>query len=202
MRLEPRPLEGRFVRLEPYAPALREPVRAALDCDPEAWDLFATSGRGERFDNWWAGALDQTAEGTRIAYAVIDPGSGVVIGTTSFLDIRAHHRGVEIGATFLRPEARSGRANPDSKLQLLAHAFAAGALRVELLTDLRNLRSQAAIAKLGAVREGVLRNERITWTGHVRDTVLYSITEGEWPAVRARLERRLDRSVDDGIARA
>jgi RimJ/RimL family protein N-acetyltransferase len=114
-----------------------------------------------------------------------------VIGTSSFMDIRPAHRGVEIGATFLRPEARSGAANPESKLLMLAHAFERCAVRVELITDLRNLRSQAAIAKLGAVREGVLRRERITWTGHVRDSVIFSITDSEWPQVRAGLERRL-----------
>jgi N-acetyltransferase len=74
---------------------------------------------------------------------------------------------------------------------MLAHAFACGARRVELLTDLRNVRSQAAIAKLGAVREGVLRRERVTWTGHVRDSVLFAVTDLDWPDVRARLERRL-----------
>jgi RimJ/RimL family protein N-acetyltransferase len=74
---------------------------------------------------------------------------------------------------------------------MLAHAFAGGARRVELLTDARNLRSQAAIAKLGAVREGVLRRDRVTWTGHVRDSVLFAVTDLDWPDVRDRLEQRL-----------
>src|SRR3546814_8361682 len=78
---------------------------------------------------------------------------------------------LEIGATFLHPSVRSGYVNPDAKKLMLAHAFASGARRVELLTDLRNAWSQAAIAKLGAIREGVLRRDRKTWTGHIRDPV-------------------------------
>ncbi len=186
-----RPLDGRFVRLEPYASELKDAVRAALDQDAEAWSLFAVSGQGDAFDAWWSTAMEQMERGTRLAYAVRDKASGHVIGTTSFLDIRRLHRSVEIGATFFVPEARSGAANPEAKLLMLEHAFAGGAVRVELITDLRNLRSQAAIAKLGAVREGVLRHERITWTGHVRDSVLYSILPAEWPQVRVGLERRL-----------
>jgi RimJ/RimL family protein N-acetyltransferase len=191
LHLPVRPLEGRFVRLEPYAPGLKDEVRAALDQDAEAWSLFAVNGQGEAFESWWTGALAQMAAGSRLAYAVRDRASGRVVGTSSFLDIRLPHRSVEIGATFFIPEARSGPTNPEAKLLMLAHAFDGGAVRVELITDLRNLRSQAAIAKLGAVREGVLRHERITWTGHVRDSVLYSILPAEWPAVREGLERRL-----------
>jgi RimJ/RimL family protein N-acetyltransferase len=187
-----RPLEGRFVRLVPYAPELKDAVRAALDCDAEAWSLFASSGQGEHFERWWETSLTQMRAGTRIAYAVRRLADGAVVGSTSLLDIRRDHRGCEIGSTFYVPEARAGAVNPDCKRLLLAHAFDGGAVRVELVTDLRNLRSQAAIAKLGAVREGVLRKERITWTGHVRDSVLYSITDEEWPAVRARLEARLE----------
>jgi RimJ/RimL family protein N-acetyltransferase len=191
MKLEQTPLEGRFVRLEPYAPGLKDEVRAALDCDAGAWDLFARSGQGEHFDSWWPGSLQGQAEGKAMPYAVRRLSDGLIVGTTSFLDIRQEHGGVEIGATFLNPVARSSAVNPESKLLLMAHAFASGAMRVELMTDLRNLRSQAAIAKLGAVREGVLRRERITWTGHVRDSVIYSVVEPEWPGIRKRLELRL-----------
>lgn len=115
-----------------------------------------------------------------------------MVGRSCFLHIRPADRGVEIGATFLHPDVRGGAVNPEAKLLMLAHAFASGAMRVELITDARNLRSQAAIAKLGAVREGVLRAHKITWTGHRRDTVVFSIIEEEWPTVRAGLERRLN----------
>ena len=191
LRLHPRPLEGRHVRLEPYQDSLKPEVRAALDCDAEAWDLITTSGQGEHFEGWWANAMREVQAGGWISYAVRRLSDGRVVGTTSFLNIRPARGCVEIGATFFHPDVRSGAVNPDSKRLLLTEAFDGGALRVELVTDLRNLRSQAAIAKLGAVREGVLRRDRVTWTGHVRDTVMSSITDLEWPAVRAGLDARL-----------
>lgn len=187
-------LQGRHVRLEPYGEHLREPVRAALDCDPDAWQLFAMHGRGADFDVWWTGLAGVIAQGSWVAYAVRDLASGDIVGMTSFLHIRPERQCLEIGGTFLHPRVRSTLVNAESKYLMLAHAFASGTRRVELLTDLRNVRSQAAIAKLGAVREGVLRRDRVTWTGHVRDSVLYAVTDLDWPDVRARLERRLDGS--------
>lgn len=185
-------LQGRHVRLEPYGEHLREAVRAALDCDPDAWQLFAMNGRGADFDTWWTSLAGMIAQGAWVAYAIRDMAAERIVGTTSFLHIKAERQCVEIGATFLHPHARSTLVNAESKYLMLAHAFASGARRVELLTDVRNVRSQAAIAKLGAVREGVLRRDRVTWTGHVRDSVLYAVTDLDWPEVRAGLERRLD----------
>ena len=191
LQLKPQVLQGRFVRLEPYAEPLKQDVRAALDCDPDSWNVFAASGQGARFEGWWSGAMAEMDAETRIPFAVRWLHDGTVVGTTSYLSIRPQHRAVEIGSTFYRPHLRGGPANPECKLLLLDHAFDAGANRVELVTDARNLRSQAAIAKLGAVREGTLRKHKITWTGHVRDTVVFSITDEEWPAVRAGLGARL-----------
>ena len=189
--LENMVLEGRFVRLEPYAADLKTAVGIALDCDASAWDLFAMSGQGEHFDKWWADLNDQVARGNWIAYAIRDQATQAVVGTSSFLNIKKERQTVEIGATFLRPDVRSGYVNAEAKLLMLQHAFDCGARRVELLTDVRNARSQAAIAKLGAIREGVLRRDRITWTGHVRDSVLFAITDLDWPGVRTRLQLRL-----------
>ncbi len=101
--------------------------------------------------------------------------------------------GVEIGTSFLHPDVRSGPANPEAKLLMLEHAFHCGAVRVQFRVDTRNRRSQAAVAKLGAVREGVLRRDRLTWTGYIRDTVVFSILDGEWPRVKAQLQARVDR---------
>ena len=184
-------LEGKYVRLEPYEEGLKADVRSALDCDADAWELFAMSGQGSHFEKWWRDLNGQIALGTWIAYAIRDRATQTVVGTSSFLNIKKERQCVEIGATFLHPDARSGYANAEAKLLMLRHAFACGARRVELLTDLRNVRSQAAIAKLGAVREGVLRRDRITWTGHVRDSVLYAVTDLDWSDVSIRLERRL-----------
>jgi N-acetyltransferase len=184
-------LEGHFVLLEPYEEGLKTAVGSALDCDASAWDLFAMSGQGAHFAKWWGDLNEQMARGSWIAYAIRDRATRSVVGTSSFLNIKKERQTVEIGATFLHPDVRSGYVNAESKLLMLQHAFGSGARRVELLTDARNARSQAAIAKLGAVREGVLRRDRITWTGHVRDSVLFSITDLDWPDVRARLEHRL-----------
>jgi len=101
------------------------------------------------------------------------------------------HRRVELGSTFFHPDARGTEVNPASKRLLLEHAFASGIVRVEIITDAVNARSQAAIARLGAVREGVLRRHKVTWTGRVRDTVMYAITDADWPGVRDRLDARL-----------
>lgn len=191
MLFTPCVLEDRFVRLEPHGPGLREEVRAALDCDRASWDLLTVSAHGPHFDAWWEGVLDEQETGRRITFAVRRLADGRVVGSTSFLDIRREHRGVEIGATFLRPEARGVEVNPACKRLMLAHAFDQGALRVEVVADGRNLQSQAALAKLGAVREGTLRRHKVVWTGYVRDTVVYAVTDLDWPRVRAGLDARL-----------
>lgn len=191
MKLKIRPLKGTWVRLEPLTPELKEEVRGAIDCDPESWEIVSVNGCGDGFDPWWARAMREQAEEGRIAYAIRRLADKKVVGTSSFLHPRPADRGIEIGATFLHPDARSGPINPESKLLMLAYAFGAGAIRVELITDERNARSQAAIEKLGATKEGVLRNHKITWTGHVRDTVVFSITDFDWPGVKQRLDFRL-----------
>lgn len=190
-KLENTPLAGRLVRLEPYAEALKAEVGRALDCDAAAWDLFSMSGQGEHFEAWWRNLNAQVRDGHWIAYAIRRLADEQIVGTTSFLHIKPERQSAEIGATFLRPDVRSTLVNAEAKLLMLEHAFRRGARRIELLTDLRNLRSQAAIAKLGAQREGVLRRDRVTWTGHVRDTVLFSITDLDWPSVQQNLAARL-----------
>jgi RimJ/RimL family protein N-acetyltransferase len=189
--MQPIALAGRHLRLEPFDDTLREPVRAALDCDPDAWQLFAVNGQGAGFDGFWRTLNEQVALGTWIAYAIRHAATGAVVGTTSFLNIAPARQTVEIGGTFIHPAARATLVNAEAKYLMLAHAFASGMRRVQLLTDARNVRSQAAIAKLGAVREGVLRRERVTWTGHVRDSVLFAVTDLDWPDVRTRLEKRI-----------
>jgi RimJ/RimL family protein N-acetyltransferase len=185
------PLEGRFVRLEPFTPAIEAEVRAMLDCDIDHWAIMSSSGQGERFESWWAAGMAEQARGERMSYAVRRLSDGRVVGTTAYLTLRPAHRGLEIGATFLHPDVRGGPVNPESKRLLLDHAFAAGIVRVEFMVDVRNARSQAAVAKLGARPEGVLRRHKITWTGHIRDTAVFSIIDEEWPAARAALDARL-----------
>ena len=191
MIIAPVVLENRWVRLEPYVPGLKGELAEALNVDPDVWALMVSSGHGPRFDAWWNAAVAQTEAGSRVAYAVRRQADGAIVGTTSLHDIRPEHRRCELGATFYQPDARGGAINPACKRLLLGHAFDAGAVRVEILTDALNLRSRAAIEKLGAPFEGLLRSHKITWTGRVRDTALYAIVAEDWPDVRARLEARL-----------
>jgi RimJ/RimL family protein N-acetyltransferase len=191
MRLDAVPLENRFVRLEPLAPMLEDEVRAALDCDPASWDIMVAAAYGPYFDAWWQAALRAMAQGTRIAWAVRRLDDGAVVGTTSLYEIKPDYRRCEVGSTFYRPEARGGPVNPSCKRLLLGHAFDGGAVRVEILTDAINPGSQAAIRKLGARDEGVLRKHKITFKGRIRDTAQFAILDDDWPGVRARLDARL-----------
>jgi ribosomal-protein-alanine N-acetyltransferase len=127
------------------------------------------------------------------AFAIVLQETGEAIGETSYMDIRPAHRGLEIGHTWIARPHQGTRVNPENKYLLLRHAFEElEAVRVQLKCDARNLQSQRAIEKLGAQREGVLRKHIILPDGYVRDTVMYSIVEGEWPRVKASLEARLD----------
>jgi RimJ/RimL family protein N-acetyltransferase len=191
MIIKPKTLKGRHVRLEPITPELREEMRGAVDCDPAAWEIMSINGCGEGFAEWWAMATRQSDSGERVVFAIRRLSDKRVVGTSSYLGVDRLNRGLEVGATFLRPDVRSGPVNPESKLLMLANAFDAGAIRVQFTVDMRNARSQAAVLKLGASQEGVLRNHKITWTGHVRDSAIFSITDYDWPGVKQRLEFRL-----------
>ena len=193
MKIEAVGLQDRFVRLEPFTEALKDEVRAALDCDSASWDIMVGAAYGPDFDGWWASAIKAMGQGTRVAYAVRRLSDEAVVGTTSLYEIRPEHRRCEIGSTFYRPEARGGPVNPACKRLLFAHAFDAGAVRVEIVTDAVNQASQAAIRKLGARDEGVLRKHKITWTGRVRDTAQFAVLDEDWPMVRDRLDARLAR---------
>ncbi len=184
------PVEGRLVRIEPLRPEHKEDVRAAIDCDPAAWSILLVNPMGAGFEEYWsANCGAQTTE--RLPYVIRRLSDGQLVGVSTYFTARAKHGGVEIGATFLRPDVRASFVNPETKLLMLGHAFNAGAVRVQFTIDARNERSQAAVAKLGAVREGILRRDTRTWTGHIRDTVVFSILDSEWPAVKLRLEQRL-----------
>jgi len=181
-------LEGRFVCLEPFAPELKEAVRVALDCDPETWAIMPHNGMGDRFEGYWEHLCSM---GQFMPYAIRRRADGHVVGMSGFLTTQLSDDGVHIGGTFLHPDVRASVVNPESKLLMLAHAFASGAVRVQITVDSRNLRSQAAVAKLGAVREGVLRRDRRTWTGYLGDSVVFSVLYSEWPALKVGLEQRL-----------
>jgi RimJ/RimL family protein N-acetyltransferase len=130
----------------------------------------------------------EVAAGREVAFAIVERSSGRAVGSTRFLDIQRAHRALEIGWTWVGPPWQRTAINTECKLLLLTHAFEAlGAHRVTLKTDGRNETSQRALARIGAVREGVLRRHRVCWDGFVRDSVYFGITDREWPSVRARL---------------
>jgi RimJ/RimL family protein N-acetyltransferase len=142
----------------------------------------------------WPAYLEHALGPDFVAWATVDRASGRALGSTRFGDIEPDHDRVEIGWTWIAPAFQRTAVNTEAKLLQLTYAFETlGAGRVALKTDGRNERSQAAIARLGALREGVLRRHTRLPDGHVRDTVYYSILADEWPAVKARLEERLAR---------
>jgi len=137
-------------------------------------------------------ALAAQEVGAELPFTVCERDTGRIVGSTRFMDIALPHRGLEIGATWYAPDVWRTRVNTECKFLLLRHAFESlGMLRVCLKTDARNTRSQAAIARIGGVREGVLRSHRILPDGYVRDTVYFSILAAEWPAVKQILEHAL-----------
>ena len=184
-------LTGRWVRLEPLAEAHREALRRAAD-DERIWKNTLVVGRGPGFDASFDDAFVQRDAGRQIPFAVRLLTDDRLIGSTSYLDVNPRHKRVEIGSTWYEPAVWGTAVNPECKLLLLAHAFEVlGVNRVALVTDLRNEHSQAAIAKLGAVQEGVLRAHMVTQGERVRDSVVFSIVAPEWLRVKERLTARL-----------
>jgi RimJ/RimL family protein N-acetyltransferase len=191
MQLEPKVLENRFVRLEPMGEAHREDFHVACDADPATWNaLYPYSLAGEHFDAGWARIYADPAA-DRINYAVTV--AGRCMGVSSYLTVDPANASVEIGGTYYHPDIRGAAANPASKRLMLAHAFESGARRVQFKVDAINVRSRAAVLKLGAAQEGILRQDRLVWTGRIRDTVVFSVLADEWPAVRDGLDARLAR---------
>ena len=163
-------MKGEGCRAELFSESLRGPLRAACAEDAEIWAIYAnnfgSSGFDESIDRYVANPNNRTFvlfEGDELA------------GMSSYLGIDLNRQVLEIGGTYYRPKFRGTGFNRRVKDMMLSRAFNCGIRRVEFRVDLRNQRSQAAMKKLGAVREGVLRADRITWTGHVRDTVLFAI---------------------------
>jgi RimJ/RimL family protein N-acetyltransferase len=184
-------LTGRWVQLEPLGEQHREALRAAA-ADERIWTHTLMVALGAEFDRWFDDALAHRSMGRQLPFAVRRLADQAVVGSTSYLDPVPRHRRLEIGSTWYTPDVWGTRVNPECKLLLLAHAFdVLGMNRVALCTDVHNLRSQAAIEKLGAVKEGVLRSHMVTQGCRIRDSVLYSIVREEWPEVKARLAARL-----------
>ena len=191
--LGPVTLSGKHVRLEPLRPHhAPELLRAGRSPEIWSWLMMAPLTSEAAVAKFIADAMKAEEKGLEYVFTVVAVPTGRVIGSTRYMDVQAAYRGVEIGGTWYAPDVWGGVVNPEAKFLLLRHAFEEwGALRVQLKTDGRNLRSQAAIRKLGAQYEGTLRNHRIRPDGTVRDTALFSVIDTEWPAVKAGLLRRI-----------
>ncbi len=196
--VEPIVLEGKFVRLEPIKS--KHAKELAKHAEPEIFKYFVTVlPRGQS-----AQALKEYIARYRtlaytVGFTIISRKTMKPIGSTSFMDIRPEHKALEIGMTWVSREWQGTAVNPECKLLLMEHAFERlGAERVQLKTDGRNLQSQAAIAKLGAVKEGVLRHYSIGPDGYVTDRVMYSVIASEWPRVKLGLLNRLEAFVVRG----
>jgi len=157
----------------------REDLRAACAADADIWPIYSSSFGPDHFDKSFDTLI---GSGGRMPYAIVD--GDTLVGMTAYLRPDWSAQTVEIGNSYIHPGARGTGLNGRVKRLVIDHAFAVGIRRIEFRIDERNKRSQAAVAKLGCVKEGVLRSERITWTGYCRDTGLWSLLADEW-AVRS-----------------
>lgn len=163
------------LKLVKLTEAHREALRAVCGADADIWPIYSSSFGPGHFDQ----SFDALIGGaSRMAYAIF--GGDRLVGMTAYLRPDVSAQTVEIGNSFIHPDARGTGFNGRLKRLMLDHAFAVGIRRIEFRIDERNKRSQAAVARLGCTKEGVLRSERITWTGYVRDTGLWSLLADEW----------------------
>lgn len=194
--LEKVTLRGRGVRLEPLDDARHRAGLEAAIADGDLSSLWVTTvPRPDQMDAFFAATAAGFAAGTELGFATVDAATDRIAGSTRFMAIEPAHRRVEIGSTFLAAGYQRTAINTEAKLLMLEHAFDAWQVnRVELLTDALNERSRAAISRIGAQPDGILRAHRVMPDGRIRDSAIYSITRPEWPGVRAALVDRLERS--------
>jgi RimJ/RimL family protein N-acetyltransferase len=188
-----RTLEGRVVKLEPISPDHRDPLLAAAAA-PATWRWLDRTMPGDEagFDRWFAERSEASTAGREWCFVTVSAASGRPIGSSSYLTVRPEHDGLEIGWTWLNPEAWGSGANVEAKLLMLEHAFESlGCMRVEFKTDARNERARAALAALPARFEGIFRKHMLMPGIGVRDSAFFSITDDDWPEVRRALEARL-----------
>lgn len=186
-------LNGRHATLEPLAQEHEEEIKLAV-ADGELWNLwFTTVPRPEGVRSYIEQLIAQRERGEVLAFAVRDNESGRIVGGTRYLHIDESNRRLEIGGTWYAQRAQRTAINTECKLMLLSHAFEKlRCIAVEFRTDWFNKRSQAAIERLGAKRDGVLRNHIIMPDGRIRDSVVYSVIQNEWPGVKKNLLYKLE----------
>jgi RimJ/RimL family protein N-acetyltransferase len=193
MKVKPVTLTGKIVRLEPLSEAHIPPL-SKVGLDEKIWRYmrYGKVETVEQLTGWVRELLDLQRHGTDLPFAVIHQDLGAAIGCTRYLNIDPLNRALEIGGTWYGVEYQGTLVNSECKYLLLKHAFEKlKCVRVWFKTDLRNLRSQRALEKLGVVKEGVLRNHMILPDGHIRDSVVYSLLPNEWLQVKMSLEAQL-----------
>lgn len=185
-------LRGERIALEPLSARHLPGLAAAIE-DGQLWRIPVTLvPRPDELDEFLKQAEERYAVQQERAFATVDLASGTIVGSTRFMAINRHNRRVEIGFTFLAQRWQRSYVNTEAKYLMLRHAFEVWACnRVELLTDVLNVKSRAAILRLGAKEEGVMRSHMIMRDERVRDSALYSVVAAEWPAVKSGLEAKL-----------
>jgi len=162
-------------RLEPLAERHREGLRRACAEDSEIWAIYPTSWAPDRFDASFDALIGNPS---RCPFAILD--DEALVGMTAYINPDTTRRVVEIGNSYIAPASRGTGLNGRLKRLMIGHAFACGFRRLEFRVDTRNARSMAAVVKIGGMLEGIMRQERITWTGYIRDTALFAILAEEW----------------------
>lgn len=194
MVMEPLTLEGQYVRLEPLSMEHHAGLCAALLHD-EIWRWLPWRiDTPDEMRAFMQQVINMSAEGSAYAFATLYKPDNRVVGTSRYLSIdHANHR-LEIGATLISPEWQRSVINTEAKYLMLRHAFETlGCLRMEFKTDSLNTKSRNALLRLGATEEGIFRNHIVCWNGRIRHSAYYSITDDDWPSVKANLEAKLVR---------
>lgn len=189
-------LDGKHVQLLPLNLEHGEALFRALNGDEELWRYIPVKQPETLADMraWVATALEEHTAGRRLPFAVVEHASGQVIGSTSYVNMSYPNRNLDVGWTWYAREHWRTAVNTACKFLLLRYAFETlGCIRVQLRVDVRNLRSQRAVERIGGIKEGVLRKAQILHDDHQRSVVLYSLLDDEWPANKARLEAMLRR---------
>ena len=192
VQITPIKLSGKYVRLEPLTFAHEAALNEAA-ADGELWNTDVTIiPKADGMNAYIQFALDGLTQGTQLPFVIVQLSENRIVGTTRFYDIFANDRKCAIGYTWLAKSVQRTPLNTEAKLLLLTHAFETWrCVRVELITDVRNEPSRAAILRLGAKQEGILRKHIMLPNGRIRDSVVFSIIDTEWPPVQAKLIRRL-----------
>jgi RimJ/RimL family protein N-acetyltransferase len=192
MRLHPVTLDGLVVRLEPLKLSHLDAL-CAVGLDPELWK-YTLSTVQTRADmrSYLEAALEAREQGSALPFVIIERAANTVVGSTRYMNIDQHNRKLEIGNTGAARRWQRTAVNTEAKFLLLRHAFEVlGCVRVEFKTDVLNRQSRAALHRIGAKEEGILRKHQIAQAGRARDTIYFSILDTEWPEVKRRLEAKL-----------